>query len=177
VTAPGPDRYYEGIRSAPGHVQVTIREPGASWSAPLNHFARHSPRGFEWGEVCPGAADLARALIIDAVGAAALCEGCNGTRMMVLDPRWNGDPGREPSRPYNAARDVMLPAEQVAECVCGDGIRQLPYRDLEYAMVAQWHADTWTLARAALLDELTTFYPPGAVPGWLHDVVTGAAVT
>jgi hypothetical protein len=167
-------RFYRGVRSAPGYVQVTVNEPDSGWSVPLVPFTRHSPRGFEWGEVCPGAADLARALIIDAVGPAALCEGCNGTRMMVLDPGWNGDPEHEPSRPYHAAKDAALPAERVAECVCGDGIRQLPYRDLEYAVVAQWKGDTWTMTRAAILEELTTFYPPDEVPGWLHGVVTGA---
>jgi hypothetical protein len=168
-------RYYEGIRSAPGYTQVTVHEPGIGWWAPLTHFLRHSPRGFEWGETGPGAADLARALIIDAVGAAALCDGCNGTRMTVLDPSWDGDPAREPSRPYHAAKDARLPAELVAECLCGDGIRLLPYRDFEYAIVAQWKRDTWTMARAAILEELTTFYPPGEVPEWLHGVVTGAA--
>ena len=90
---------------------------------------KHSPAGYRAGRVCPGAADLARALIIDAVGAAALCEGCNGSRMLVLDPKWNGDPDHEPSRPYQPAQDARLPPERVAECVCGDGIRQLPYRD------------------------------------------------
>lgn len=168
-------RLYRGTRLAPGYTQVTVNEPDSGWAAPLTHFLRHCPRGFDWGEVSPGAADLARALIIDAVGAAALCDGCNGTRMLVLDPGWDGDPAREPSRPYQAAKDRLLPAERIAECLCGDGIRALPYRDFEFTIVAQWKYDTWTMARAAILEELTTYYPPGEVPEWLHGVVTGAA--
>jgi hypothetical protein len=168
-------RYYQGIRSAPGDVQVTIYDPDAGWSAPLTHFVTHSPAGFEWGEVSPAAADLARSLIIDAAGPAVLCEGCNGTGKTVLDPGWNGDPGREPARPYHRAKDVTVPAEQIAACVCGDGLRALPYHDFEFAVVANWSTDMWTMARAAILEELTTYYPPGEVPDWLHGVVTGAA--
>lgn len=174
VTYP-PDRgaavYYAGSRE-PGGVIVTANNDAAGWTAPLVHFVRHSPRGFGWGKAGPEAADLALALIIDAIGPAALCPGCNGTHKIVLDPAWNGDPAREPSVPY----DPMRPVDplSITTCLCEDGIRPgLPYHDLVYTHVARWKADTWTLARADLLDELTTFYPPGAVPEWLHDVVTG----
>lgn len=45
----------------------------------LHHFMRHSPDGFSWGYSGSGPAELARCLLIDAMGADAKCPTCGGT--------------------------------------------------------------------------------------------------
>ena len=63
---------YHGIRVGAGTYnhpmerRVHIRD-GDSIEL-LRHFVRHSPTGFEWGYGGSGPADLARSLLIDAVG-------------------------------------------------------------------------------------------------------------
>jgi hypothetical protein len=53
----------------------------------LQHVVRHSPTGFECGYGGSGPADLARSLLIDALGEEALCALCGGTR---ADPDGQG---------------------------------------------------------------------------------------
>lgn len=170
---------YHGRRettgSARGATIVYASNTEAGWTAPLVHFVRHSPSGFEWGYAGSGPADLARSLIIDAIGPAARCPDCHGTRKTVLDLSWDGDPAHEPSVPYDPARHAAADPLAITTCIfCDDGIRQLPYHDFKFAVVAYWKGDTWTYTRAELLDQLTCFYPPGAIPSWLHDLAIEA---
>lgn len=45
---------------------------------PLTHHKRHSPTGFSWGYEGSGPAELARCLLIDALGDRAKCGSCSG---------------------------------------------------------------------------------------------------
>lgn len=66
------------VGTPPGHVNVETRglvaglfgpEPGEVVSvAPLTHHLRHSPDGFRWGYEGSGCAELARCVLIDALG-------------------------------------------------------------------------------------------------------------
>lgn len=62
---------YHGWRDHQGVAHVEVEIPGA-WPVPLDlrlDLANHSPTGFEWGYAGSGPAQLALALIADAVGA------------------------------------------------------------------------------------------------------------
>lgn len=50
---------------------VTVRDLSTGEETPLTHYVRHSPDGFLWGYAGSGPAELARCLIIDALGTAA----------------------------------------------------------------------------------------------------------
>jgi hypothetical protein len=161
---------YHG-RRVPGGTEVTVRNDAAGWSGPLHHFVRHSPTGFGWGYGGSGPADLARSLLIDALGPAALCPMCQGSHRVVwLGPNVDNDPV-----PFNAISHAATDPELITDCLCDDGFRSLAYHEFKFAVVAGWTGDTWQISRAQILDFLTTLYPPeGELPEWLQDVVTGA---
>jgi hypothetical protein len=166
-------RYYTGERDTERRTTVTVFEPAAGWSAPLTHFLRHSPAGFEWGYGGSGPADLARALLIDALGPAALCPGCNGSEHVV----WTGPDTDNDPEPWHPARHAGTDPELITDCTCDDGIRALPYHDFKFAVVAGWTGDTWTITRAEILDFLTSLHGPGEpLPGWLAEAMTVAPV-
>jgi hypothetical protein len=74
---------YQGIRTAGGSASVFVVEdqPGSgTLSIPLRHVVKHSPDGFEWGYTGSGPAELARCILIDALGAEAKCRTCSCTR-------------------------------------------------------------------------------------------------
>jgi hypothetical protein len=164
-------RWYEGHRDIERRTTVTVHEPGAA-PVPLTHYPRHSPAGFEWGYGGSGPADLARALLIDALGKAALCPDCEGSRKVVfLHPETDPEPV-----PYCPEIADGLDLELVAPCICTDGIRTLPYHDFKFAVVAGWSGDDWRITRAEIIEFLTTLHPPDEeLPAWLADVVAGAA--
>lgn len=72
------ERTYAG--TADGTVVVRLGEH----TEPLRHYVRHSPDGFSWGYGGSGPADLARCLLIDAMGREARCGMCGGTGVVVL---------------------------------------------------------------------------------------------
>jgi hypothetical protein len=159
-------------RHTPGGTEVLVRDDAAGSSAPLRHVVRHSPTGFGWGYGGSGPADLARSLLIDALGPAALCPQCNGTHRVVwLGPETDHDPV-----PFHEIRHAEADPELITDCLCDDGIRSLPYHDFKFAVVAGWPQDEpWSITRAEIIDWLTTLYPPGdELPEWLQDVVAGA---
>ncbi|WP_045385694.1 DUF6166 domain-containing protein [Mycobacterium avium] len=52
---------------------------------PLPHAVKHSPTGMTWGYCGSGPADLARSLLIHALGDDARCTVCEGTGEVVYD--------------------------------------------------------------------------------------------
>lgn len=68
---------YHGRRDANG-VSTVVRETAAGVNlGPLRHIVRHSPTGMEWGFLGAGPADLARSVLLDALGREAGCPGCS----------------------------------------------------------------------------------------------------
>jgi hypothetical protein len=57
-----------------GGVEVFVRDGDVE--RPLTHHVRHSPGGFEWGYAGSGPAELARCILIEHFGTAAICAEC-----------------------------------------------------------------------------------------------------
>lgn len=161
-----PATAYRGRRARNRAVTVTAYNPVTAWSEPLRHVVKHSPAGFEWGYEGSGPADLARCLLIDVLGPAALCPECAGTgRVMFTGPT------AEVLVPYDASADPD--PEQVGACYCEGGWRDLPYQDFKREVVGRFGYAAWRLDRAAILAWLVARYPSGP-PSWLTSAATTA---
>lgn len=73
-----------GNENAAGGRLVMIEIGGETY--PLPHQAKHSPTGMSWGYHGSGPADLARSLLVHALGDAARCPACEGTAEVVYCP-------------------------------------------------------------------------------------------
>jgi hypothetical protein len=143
-----PDVVYPGVAwPAGGRRVILIETPGGQLLGAVRHIIRHSPAGLNWGYGGSGPADTARSLLIDALGDAARCPQCDGTRRLVLA---EGSMG--PERPYDPGTDTGIDPERLFECyACDDGgWRRLPYQDFKSEYVAGWK-DDWVISRAAIL--------------------------
>lgn len=123
-------------------------------ASPLPHHVKHSPTGMSWGYHGSGGADLARSLLIHALGDAARCRVCNGSGEVGYDVVTNSDvPARvaeyEPPSPAGESRysDVMGCQE------CEGGCRLLPavYQSFKRDVVARLPDDGWSLTRTEIL--------------------------
>lgn len=68
---------YVGNPDAPP--KASVRIDGEGFSRVLPHFPRHSPDGFSWGYLGSGPSELARCLLIDALGVEGWCDNCGGS--------------------------------------------------------------------------------------------------
>jgi len=119
------------FRGHPGGL-VTVEDPDGEQFAVLQHLVRHSPDGFSWGYHGSGPAELARCLLIAALGEQALCPECAGTGLVAYDPHADADVPFDPQR-----HDLDL----ASRCWCGDGIRNLPHQAFKSDRVARWQQD------------------------------------
>lgn len=114
-------RGYGNDNTAGGRLVARVDDDGNQ--APLRHVVRHSPSGMSWGYAGSGPADLARSLLIDMLGDAAICGTCGGT-------------GRE-----RQAWDI----DDVRCFPCsGEGWRELPYQRFKFDVIAGL-PESWTL--------------------------------
>jgi hypothetical protein len=154
---------YHGARLADGERRVIAHDAASGWRAPLVHIVTHAPiSGFSWGSAGAGAADLARSLLVDALGSHALCPACAGRQFVV----WRGPDIDEDPEPYDPALHAEVDDERVTACLCRDGFRDLPYHGLKVAFVARL-PDHWKVGRDELLHWLLGQYEVGSVPQWL----------
>lgn len=147
-----PDAVYHGVYwPMAGRRVVLVEAPGGQLLGIVPHVVRHSPAGLNWGYEGSGPADCARSLLIDALGDAARCPRCNGTRRLVLGPGLG-----EQDRPWDPGADAGMDPERLFDCyACDDGgYRRLPYQDFKREYVAGWQ-DEWTMPRADVLAWLT----------------------
>lgn len=79
-------RVYSGSAGQPrvGGVVIEVRVPGEPVEK-LLHRLFHSPSGMRWGFRGAGPKDLARSLLIDALGDAVKCRVCRGGNKVVFD--------------------------------------------------------------------------------------------
>jgi len=161
-------RYYRDDR-----VRIIAHDKQTGERYDLPHIKRHSPTGMEWGYGGSGPADLARSLLIDALGPAAACPLCNGT----VHVAWAddlGDAAADPE-PYDPARHHDLEPRLITDCFCDDGYRVLPYQAFKFEHVARWPHDHWSMTRAEVLRWLVRYH--GAdVPAWLLEAIGVATV-
>jgi len=128
-----------GIRSEP---QVALVTGHGEYLGYLPHVVKHSPSGISWGYMGSGPADLARSLLMHALGAATNCRTCRGSREVV----WTVD-GVIPRDPSHAD-------DEWGECIdCDrDGNRPLPYQEFKEQYVAAWAwPEEWQLSRSEVL--------------------------
>jgi len=158
---------YHGRRHIAGDtrspVEVTAHDRIAAHRAPLVHFVKHSPGGFGWGYYGSAPVELARCLLIDALGPVAMCPMCAGRQWVI----WAGPDTDDDPRPYDPDRDDH--DDLVTRCYCDDGIRALPYHPLA-AQIIRNLPDHWRITRAELLTWLVGHFPE-QVPDWLAPVV------
>lgn len=157
---------YHGHRR-PGGAVVLAHDYEAGERRPLPHIRRHSPAGFEWGYHGSGPAELARCLLIDALGDHARCPVCKGTRQLVWDNY---------SDEWLPARDALAGDPELrGPCgACDDGwIATLPYQQFKAQVVGSWQGDTWRISRVEIIGWLMRHYDGQYLdrPAWLNAAV------
>lgn len=96
---------------------------------PLKHFMRHSPDGFEWGYGGSGPAELARCMLIDALGAKAFCKTCRGGGRVVFVTQGTDVHVRTPGSHDHPETISSCPA-------CDGGIIPLPYQTFKFEVIS-----------------------------------------
>ena len=115
------DRVYVGHRDG----RVTVHTATGEEIGPLQHHVKHSPAGFNWGYAGSGPAELARCLLIDALGDSAICVTCNGTNDVVYDAQ------RDCERPFVEGIDDAMDETRGSCTECG-GDRVTPVVTTRY---------------------------------------------
>ena len=136
---------------------VTVERDGQLLGE-LRHVMRHSPTGMSWGYGGSGPADLARSLLVDALGGTAHCATCAGRGQLAC--RITGD--TEDPAPVTTPYDPQLHSSphggewEVVTCwdCDGDGLIPIPYQAFKREIVAGLPDDQWVLTRAEILDWL-----------------------
>lgn len=146
---------YHGATAGPG--DVWLEDGHGGMVGILQHRTgpgSHSPTGFSWGGAGSGPAELARAMLIDALGQDARCALCAGRGKVVFAPGAALDADPVPHDP--AVHDTeQLRAQGVEPLACwdcdGTGQGQVPYQDFKFAVIAKLPGDGFTLTRAEVL--------------------------
>jgi len=129
-----------------GGGRLVAVESGGEVVGPLLHHVKHSRTGMTWGYDGLGPADLARSLLIHALGDAARCVVCDGTSEVV----------------YDKATDTYVPAgiasgprfsepTRCAACEDGWNVMSSTYQRFKCDVVAQLPDDGWRLTRIEVL--------------------------
>jgi len=142
---------YHG-RWSDGGGLVTVEDNHGHTIGVLAHVVRHSPSGFAWGYSGSGPADLARSLLIDALGDNANCPTCAGTGHVV----WDADTDQE--TPYRAGSHDAGHTYPCPDCDGGvSPVIGALYQRFKFAVIAglpQHRA--WRLTRDEILHWVAT---------------------
>lgn len=109
-------------------------------ASPLPHHVKHSPSGMSWGYHGSGAADLARSLLIHALGDAARCPVCDGSGEVVYDVVTDSDlPARAVGfdPPSSACENRYSDVMGCQECEGGCGVLPAVYQSFKREVVAR----------------------------------------
>ena len=146
------DVWYHGTSG--GHT-VAVEDQDGTVLGLLPHIEHaahscHSPTGYSWGYPGSGPAELARMLLIDALGDAAQCPVCGGCQQII----WPLDDAAAPV-PFDTSISDLCDPDSVMRCdACDDGYRRLPYQDFKDQYVAGW-SDGWQMSRSGIRAWLT----------------------
>jgi len=116
----------------------------------LPHHVRHSPDGFSWGYGGSGPADLARCILIDALGNEARCTTCAGTGVIVYVDGEAMSVAR--AEQENAGGDWRTEAYTCH--LCDDGITVDPpmYQAFKFNVIARMTMDQpWSMSRSQVM--------------------------
>lgn len=149
MTGPAPDVVYRGHGPRAGGGLVTLEGRDGSPLGVLRHVVRHSPTGLSWGYGGSGPADLARSLLLDALGDAAHCTSCARSGKVVYLADVPDPVPFDPERHADLDEDAGF-IDKCWECD-GDGYRLVPYHDYKFEVVAGLPAAGWTLSRQSVL--------------------------
>lgn len=143
----------------PAGGRLVVIEVDGKVMGPLAHAAKHSPSGLSWGYLGSGPADLARSLLIDALGDDARCAVCAGTGEVVYDITTGCEiPSRRATSQLVVVNGETASQPRYSEpmgCLeCENGCAVLPsvYQPFKRDVVAYLPEDGWTLTRAEIRD-------------------------
>jgi hypothetical protein len=146
-------------RGHPDGETVTIERTGAqplTVIERLPHIVKHSPTGMGWGYSGSGPADLARSLLIHALGDDARCTVCDGSNNVVHDtathsdvPAQRADEMRRVDEHLAAAR--FSPPMPCLACEGGWALPPATYQRFKFNVIAGLPQAGWTLTRADVL--------------------------
>lgn len=137
-----------GNTTAAGGRLVTV-ERGEQVVGPLRHIVRHSPTGMSWGYGGSGPADLARSLLIDALGDQSTCATCRGSCLVVYDAELDKEIAAIAADGADEATDRY---SDKMRCVdCDGGYRNVPYQQFKWEVVADLPEEGWTLDQSEVL--------------------------
>jgi hypothetical protein len=136
---------YRGLDDG-GSVNVVDVGDGVQHVMLLPHFVKHSPGGFSWGYAGSGPSELARCLLIHALGDRALCATCHGRGKVVEDgvlgafrPALEGD---DPAAVTGCVDCDSGFAPEVERC----------YQTFKFEHVAAWpQGEEWEITREEIL--------------------------
>jgi hypothetical protein len=119
-----------------GHSDGSVTVIKAMTEEPLPHLVKHSPTGFGWGFAGSGPAELARCLLIHALGEGAKCRHCDGTGQQVYVPKADR---HMPVAEAEADWTGWNPNDTVTCWECEDGIGVLPalYQQFKFDVIAR----------------------------------------
>lgn len=141
-------------RGHPDGSTVTIERPGAQPEPAerLPHHVKHSPTGFSWGYAGSGPADLARSLLIDALGESARCTVCHGTSTVVYDTATDTDIPLDITTHelINANPDRYSQPMGCLACENGCTVKPPLYQEFKFDVISTLHG-SWTLSRADIV--------------------------
>jgi hypothetical protein len=150
-----------------GHADGSVTVIHAMTETPLPHHVKHSPTGFGWGYGGSGPAELARCLLIHALGEDAKCKTCAGTGSLVYVPAADKHmPIEEAEADYTG----WDPNDTVSCWECEDGIGVLPamYQQFKFDVVAQFPAgEPWKDTEVSTRDDGTIEMRAGREDRWL----------
>ena len=141
------DVVYHGYRRQPSEQIIELETQAGVKIGVLQHVVRHSPTGMNWGYVGAGPCDTALSLLLDVLGAKAICRLCHGSQRIVYIPEGTSYRA-EPFDPvlHGSARRGWA-------CECWGGYIDVPYGDFVDEFAANW-GDEWTISRWKILSWL-----------------------
>lgn len=145
-------RVYVGIG---GRHAVVIVDQLGNHRGPLRHIRQHSPTGFGWGYGGSGPADLARSMLIDALGADAACATCAG-RGKTCFRVGDGAEVPLPGEPLRLELESAGPCTECAGSGYGPHVERL-YQRFKFDRIAKLPQDEgWRITVSEVLGWVST---------------------
>jgi hypothetical protein len=135
---------YHGYRRGHADQFIEVESQHGEVIGVLHHLVRHSPSGMNWGYAGAGPCDAALSLLLDALGADAVCPVCRGGKRVVYVP----DGSSYRAEPLDPA--IHGSARRDWPCRCWEGYVDVPYGDFVGEFVADW-GDEWRISRKEIL--------------------------
>jgi hypothetical protein len=118
---------------------------------PLPHHVRHSPTGFAWGYGGSGPAELARCILIHALGDKGQCRTCDGTGCIVYVDGCAMSVARAEAE--SEGGDWTEHAYTCMDCEDGCTVEPAMYQQFKFDVIAHLDQDSsWAIPRSEVLE-------------------------